>query len=217
MDGFGTLPGDLVYLVDVDDTLLSSADVEVCRLNEAQEDVLNVLADISGFGQGRRIGDGEGYVEHLGKGLGEQGLAGASWPREQDVRLVQLDVRGLLVGPDTLVVVVDGNAEDLLRPVLADNVLVELVVEPLGGHTLGLHARRVAGNRGAVIGENLPAQDDALVAYEDDTIRARNQSLDLALRLSAEGAMVAGLTALGCCHVLLMASGCVGLRNWVQV
>src|SRR6202023_2483757 len=45
------LAGDLVDLVDVDDSPLGAADVEVGRLDEAEEDVLDVLADVAGLGQ----------------------------------------------------------------------------------------------------------------------------------------------------------------------
>src|SRR5438132_13517291 len=53
------LARDLVDLVDVDDSALGAADVEVRGLDQAQQDVLDVLADITGFGEARRVRDGK--------------------------------------------------------------------------------------------------------------------------------------------------------------
>ena len=60
------LAGDLVDLVDVDDSRLGLLDVEVGGLDQLQEDVLDVLADVAGFGQRRGVGDREGNVEDPG-------------------------------------------------------------------------------------------------------------------------------------------------------
>ena len=100
-------------------------DVVVGGLQQAQDDVLDVLADVAGLGQRGGIGDGERHLEHLGEGLGEQGLARAGGADQEDVGLLQLDVAGVAAGLDALVVVVDGDGEDLLGPLLADHVLVE--------------------------------------------------------------------------------------------
>ena len=86
------LAGDLVDLVDVDDPLLGPLDVEVGRLDQLEEDVLDVLADVAGFGQSGGIGDGKGNVELAGQGLGEEGLAAPGGTDQEDVRLLQLDV-----------------------------------------------------------------------------------------------------------------------------
>ena len=86
------LAGDLVDLVDVDDAGLGLLDVVVGGLDELEEDVLDVLADVAGLGEGGGVGDGERHVEHAGQGLGQQRLAAAGGADEQDVRLRQLDL-----------------------------------------------------------------------------------------------------------------------------
>jgi hypothetical protein len=45
------LAGDLVDLVDIDDPALGPGDVEVGGLDQPQQDVLDVLADVAGLGQ----------------------------------------------------------------------------------------------------------------------------------------------------------------------
>ena len=85
------LAGDLVDLVDVDDPGLGPLDVEVGGLDQLEQDVLDVLADVAGLGQRRGVGDGERHVEQAGQRLGEVGLAAAGGAEQQDVRLRQLD------------------------------------------------------------------------------------------------------------------------------
>ena len=85
------LAGDLVDLVDVDDAGLGLLDVVVGGLDQLEQDVLDVLADVAGLGQRGRVGDGERHVEHPGQRLREQRLAAAGRAEQQDVGLGQLD------------------------------------------------------------------------------------------------------------------------------
>ena len=71
------LAGDLVDLVDVDDAGLGLLDVVVGGLDQLEQDVLDVLADVAGLGERGGVGDGEGHVEHAGQRLGQQRLAAA--------------------------------------------------------------------------------------------------------------------------------------------
>ena len=86
------LAGDLVDLVDVDDAGLGLLDVVVGGLDQLEEDVLDVLADVAGLGERGGVGDGERHVEHAGQRLGQERLAAAGGADQQDVRLGQLDV-----------------------------------------------------------------------------------------------------------------------------
>ena len=135
-------PSDLVDLVDVDDALLRALDLEVGRLEQLQQDVLDVLADVARLGEGRRVRHREGDVEHAGQGAREEGLARARGPDEQDVGLLDLHLGSELLGlaalvAQAVVVVVDRDREDLLRAVLADDVLVEAARElDRGGEAL---------------------------------------------------------------------------------
>src|SRR5205823_14855626 len=112
-----------------------------------------------------------------------------------DVRFLQLYVRvallprrlhpgalaGRLLRVDALVVVVDGDGEDLLRPLLADHVVVE--------ERLDLHRR---GERDggpvlfplALLGDDVVAELDALVADVDG--RTGDELADFPLPLPAE-------------------------------
>jgi hypothetical protein len=86
------LAGDLVHLVDVDDPGLRLLDVVVGGLDQLEQDVLHILADVAGLGQRGGVGDGERDVEDLGQRLGQQRLAAAGGAEQQDVRFLQLDV-----------------------------------------------------------------------------------------------------------------------------
>src|ERR671912_2136255 len=131
--GYGrvvALSRDLIDLVDVNNSRLGLLDVEVSSLNELQEDVLDVLADVAGLGEGRGVRDGEGDVEDPGERLGEQGLSRAGRSQKQDVRLLKLGaVRGVGAHANALVVIIARDGEYLLRVLLADDVLVEDAVD----------------------------------------------------------------------------------------
>src|SRR6202041_2035181 len=68
------LAADLVDLVDIDDAALRALDIVVGRLQQLQDDVLDVLADIPGFGQRRRIRHRERNVEDARQRLRQQRL-----------------------------------------------------------------------------------------------------------------------------------------------
>ena len=179
------LAADLVDFVDVDDALLALLDVAAGRLQQLQDDVLDVLADVTGLGQRRGVDDRERHRQELGQRLGEQGLAGAGRPDQQDVRLGQLDVVAaarLLLDLDALVVVVDRDGELLLGLFLADDVFVEELLDFLGDRQR--RAGSAPGLEAVVVGDDVVADLDALIA--DEHGRARNQLADVVLVLVAE-------------------------------
>src|SRR6266581_1174396 len=175
------LPRDLV---DVDDAALRTLDVVVRRLEQAQDDVLDVLADVARLRERGGVGDGEGHPQHLGERLCQEGLAGARGADQEDVRFLQLDLARLAARLDPLVVVVDRDGEDFLRPLLADHVLVEDILDLRG---LGKRAELAALLLFPLLGDDVVAELDALVADVDR--RARDQFADVVLALPAEGAL----------------------------
>src|SRR3954467_11110762 len=178
------LARDLVDLVDVDDALLRPLDVVVGGLQEVDDDVLHVRADVPGLGQAGGVGDGEGNVEDARQRLRQQRLAAPGGAEQQDVALLQLDVVHRDLALDALVVVVDGDAEDLLRPLLPHHVLVEDGLDLGGPRDAQLLVSRLL--LVDLLRDDVVAQPDALVADVDR--RPCDQLLDLLLRLSAEGA-----------------------------
>jgi len=184
IEGFVGLAGDLVDLVDVDDPGLGLLDVVVGGLDQLQQNVLHVLADVAGLGQGRGVGDRERHVEDPRERLREQRLAAAGRAQQQDVRLLKLDVR--VAGHhhlDPLVVVVDGHRQRALGGVLTDHVLVQHLVDfPRLRQVLDVECRR----SGELLVDDLVTEVDALVA--DVHPGACDQLLDLPLGLAAEAA-----------------------------
>ena len=103
------LAADFVDFVDVYDAALGSFDVVVGGLEQLQNNVLDIFADIPRLGQGCRVRHGKRHVENASEGLRKQSLAAACWPDEQNVRFRQFDVGILARVVQPLVVVVDGN------------------------------------------------------------------------------------------------------------
>src|SRR6478736_6187362 len=202
------LAGHLVDLVDVDDARLGLLDVVVGGLDELEEDVLDVLTDVAGLGEGRGVRDGERDVEHLRQRLREVGLAAAGRADEQDVGLGDVDMVGVLLDRprlarlDALVVVVDRDGERLLGGVLAAHVVLE-ELEDLA--RLGQLVEAQLGGLGELLLDDLVAEVDALVADVD--ARTGDEFLDLLLRLAAEGALQEVATVSDAGHVVPPAVG----------
>src|SRR4051794_9309323 len=189
------LAGDLVDLVDVDDPGLGLLDVVVRGLDQLQQDVLDVLADVPGLGERRRVRDRERDAQQPGERLREQRLAATGRAEEEDVRFLELDV-GVAVraGLHALVVVVDRDREDLLRLLLPDDVVVQVLVDLA---RLGQVVEADLGALRELLFDDLVAEVDALVADVDAW--TRDELLDLLLALSAERALqqVATVSELG--------------------
>src|SRR5207302_1453779 len=179
------LARDLVDLVYVDDAALGARDVEIRRLDQTEQDVLDVFAHVPRFGESRRVRDAEGHVDDARERLRGQRLAATGGPDQQHVRLLQLDVAVRLRVRDALVMVEDGDREHLLRVLLADNVLVERRRDHLRIRDGPRLAALLRGGA-VVLLQHLLAEVDALIADVDT--RSRNELAYLLLALAAEGA-----------------------------
>src|SRR3954452_6489375 len=177
------LARDLVDLVDVDDPGLCLLDVEVGGLDQLQQDVLDVLADVAGLGERGRVRDRDRHVEDARERLREVCLAAARGAEEEDVRLLELDLALVTAHLHALVVVVDGDRQRPLRLLLRDDVLVQRRVDLLRARQV-VEVERARGRQ--LLVDDLVAEIDALVADVDPG--ACDQLLDLPLRLSAEAA-----------------------------
>src|SRR5690349_21100961 len=161
--GVLALARDLVDLIDVDDAGLRFLDVVVALLQKLLDDVLDVLADIAGFGQRRRISDRERHVEKTRERIGQQRLARAGWTDEQNVGFGEFDFLAAPARFQPLVVVVDGDGENFLGAVLPDHILIEHVEDFL---RLGQVTARAGGFFLEFLADDVVAELDALVADE---------------------------------------------------
>lgn len=183
-DVLACLP-DLVDFVDEDDAPLSGFDIEVGSVEQLEEQVLDVFANVSGFGQRGGITDREGHLQVLGDGACQQCLTGTGRTDEHDVRLFDLDVGlAILVGHQPLVVVVDGDGEGLLRPVLPDHVLVEMGNDFPRARDFGEELARFTAATTFLVEDRLTEVD--AFATDIDVTGALDERTDVAVALAAE-------------------------------
>ena len=196
--------GDLVDLVDIDDAALGKIHVVVRRLDQTEQDVFDVLADVARLGQRRGVGDRERNAEALGERLREVGLTDAGRTDQKHVGLLQVDVvvgfggtrfpvvfvfQFRVVRGDALIVIVDRDRQDFLRVVLPDHVLVEHLFDLLRlRHILRGECLGEAGDR-LFVDQRL-AILDAPVADVEPGARG-DQKEDLILGPSAKRAAAA--------------------------
>ena len=83
---------NLIDFVDEHDTTFSLRKIVITFLQQTREERLHIFSHITSLRQHGGINDGKRHFEHLGDGLGEEGLARASAPNEDDIRFLNLHV-----------------------------------------------------------------------------------------------------------------------------
>ena len=103
---------NLIDFINVDDTALCFLDVVVCRLDQLQQNVLDILADIACLRERGCIGDGKRHIQDACQCLRQQGLAAASGANHENIRLTQFHV---LIFPlscmNPLIMIIDRNRQ----------------------------------------------------------------------------------------------------------
>ena len=90
------LTGDLVDLIDIDYAALCKLNVEVCRLNKAEKNILNVLANVTRFCERGSVGNSEGNLKSLCQSLRKVSLTDTGGTEQKNVALLKLDfARGI--------------------------------------------------------------------------------------------------------------------------
>ena len=115
------LSRNFINFINIDNSFFRTFYIVISCLNQFKQDVLDVLTNVTGLGQGRGVGDGKRHVQHLCQRLGQQRFAGAGGAEHQDVGLLQLDV-AVLAGENALIVVVDRDCQHLFGGILADDM-----------------------------------------------------------------------------------------------
>ena len=181
--GVLALAGDLVDLVDIDDSALGELHVVIRRLKQAEQNVFHIVADVARLGEGRRVRDGERHLQNAGERLGKERLAAASGAEEQDVALLQLHLV-VAAEEDAFIVVVDGHGQRDLGRLLPDDILVEHLAN-FARRGDGVGRFQLVVRLIAVL-QHVHAQADALIA--DAHARPLDHAVHFVLALAAERA-----------------------------
>src|SRR5262249_56440841 len=81
----------------------------------------------------RSVADGEGHIKDLGECAGQESLAAAGRTDEENVALIYFHIAVSLVAQtQTFVMIVNGDRQHLFGPLLADDILVELILDGAG-------------------------------------------------------------------------------------
>ena len=182
--GAVALSADLVDFINVDDASLRPLDIVIRCLQELENDVFHIFADVPRFSQRGGIGQRERNIQIFREGLSQQRLACARRPQHEDVALLELHlIRVLVLGRDALIVVMHGHREDSLGPLLPHDVLIQVVFD---FHRLFKFRRNLFFGFFPILGNDVVAEVDAFVTDVDG--RPGNQFADFVAALSAERA-----------------------------
>ena len=177
---------NLVDFVDIDYAALGALYVVIRGLDYSEQDVFDILADITRLGERSCVRNGERNVQNLGKCLREHSFTDTGGTQKNDIALLNLNI-GALRAVYSLIVVIDRDTQRFLRLVLTYNIFVELLFDLMGlGKRLVTRARSALAAGGALfVGLNyVEALLHALVT--DIYPRTGDKLLDLILCFLAE-------------------------------
>ena len=195
-------------------------------MQQLQKQILDVLTNVSRFGQRRGITDGKGNVQHAGQRPRQECFSAAGRTGQQDVTLFDLNVRAAFpFTGQTLVVIVDGHGEHTLRRALANHILIKVLNDHSRRGNLGEERLRGATPTLLLV-ENRLAQLDALSTNVDVT-GTFNEWSHIAVTLPAKrtkGVLLAGRCAAarawiflrGHTRLLIVRAVTAGRSKWLQ-
>ena len=117
--------GDFVDFVDKNDSELGPGKVVIRGLEQLDQDVFHILANVTGFGECRGIDYGERNLQDTGQGLRQQSFSGPGRPDHEYVAFVNLDVARFLRPRSSFVMIIHGDRQRLFRVFLTYDVLIE--------------------------------------------------------------------------------------------
>ena len=121
------LTRNLVDFIDVDNTALCFLYVVIAFLQQLLNDVFNVFAHITGFGQRGCVGHGERDIQQTCQRFCQQRFTGTGRTDQQNVTFAQLDAIAGIAVAQTFVMVVYRDRQHFFRLFLTDNVIVQVV------------------------------------------------------------------------------------------
>ena len=128
---------ELIHFVDEDDAALRLVEITAGLFDQALQDGLDLLADILGLRQRRRISRDKRYIDDPRQCFAEQRLAGTGRAGQQDVALHHLNRFNRSFGR-FLEVGIDGHRQNFLGILLPDHVVIEMLDDFAGFHGIPL-------------------------------------------------------------------------------
>ena len=117
------LSGDLIHLINVNNTPLGTLHIKVSCLQQAKKNVLYIIAHITRFRKCGSIGNGKRNVQNLCQSLRKQSFAAAGRTNQQNIALLKLHIR-VTAKEDTLIVIVYRYGQRYFGLFLANDIVV---------------------------------------------------------------------------------------------
>ena len=110
-------------LSPIDDAALGAFNIKVCCLQKTNQNVLHIIANITGLSQCCGICNSKRNIQNFGQGLGKEGLTGTRGANQQNIAFLELYI-GSAGQINTLIVIVNGNRKGYLSVFLANDILI---------------------------------------------------------------------------------------------
>ena len=118
---------DLVDLININDSVLCTFNIIICRLNNLQKNILNILANIACLCESSGICDGKRNIQKSCQCLCKKRLTGTCRTKHQNITLLQLHIQ-IFGSKNSLVMIVNSYRKCLLGIILADDIFVQNAV-----------------------------------------------------------------------------------------
>ena len=129
----------LVDLINVDNAVLRTVNIIISCLNDLQQNILHILAYISGLREGCGVCNGKRYIQKSGKCLCQQCLTGTGGSQHKDITLLKFNV-GIFSRHNALIVIVNGYRQHLFRLILPDHIIIQKCLDLLWFQQIDLPA-----------------------------------------------------------------------------
>ena len=119
--------GDFVNFVNIDNTVFGSFYIKICRLQQTNQHIFDVIANIAGFGQCRCVCNRKRNIQDLRQSLCQQRLTDTSRSQKENIALLQFYIL-VLIGAlmqNPLIMVINRDRQRNLGLILANNILVQ--------------------------------------------------------------------------------------------
>ena len=126
------LTGNLVYLVDKNNTTFCSCYIIIGNLQQARQNALDILAYVTCLGKNSCIDNRERHIEQSGYRTCQQGFPRSGTTHHDNVALFYLYSIFILGLLQTLIMVVNRYRKVTFRLILSDDILVEICLNVLG-------------------------------------------------------------------------------------
>ena len=166
--------GDLVNLININDSVLCPLNVIVSCLDDLQKDIFHILSYISGFCQGGGISDCKRNVQKAGQSLSQKSFSGTCWAKHQNIAFLKLHIQISCCG-NSFIMIINCHRQSFFCILLSDYIIIQDFVDFLWFQKVDIRVKIILRTiLGQLLFHNLRTDSDAFIT-DEHSLRACDQ------------------------------------------